>query len=195
MRSHLFTKREEELIRKLYPNASWEELKKVLPGRTRAAIMHKAHVMNLFRENPPNKRWAAKEIEMLRKYYSRSSRKQLLKLFAGKRTWHSINRTASRCGIRRFTEGHIPWTREELRILVKHFPRTPRSVLAKLIPNHTWNGILLKGNYLGISRRIIDQIREEKRAERLKEELIKEQERREKIEKLKMAGESRFWQP
>lgn len=177
MRSHLFTKREEELIRKLYQNASWEELKKALPGRTRGAIMHKAHVMNLFRENPPNKKWAASEIKMLRKYYPRSSREQLLKLFTGKRTWHSINRTASRCGIRRFSEGHIPWTREELRLLVKHFPTTPRNILAKLIPNHTWNGIALKGNYLGLSRRVGEQMLKKKRAARLKEQLQAEKEK------------------
>lgn len=87
---------EVKILIEFYPTASWDELCKVLPNRTKKSIERKGRKMSIKR----TRMWNDDEIEILRLHYPRTNRKKILKLLP-KRTWHGIFAKARGSDIKR----------------------------------------------------------------------------------------------
>ena len=71
---------------------------------------------------------------------------KLFKYFSGRHTKKAIETKAKKMGLAKPQY----WTDDELEIMKKYYSVLPQEDLQKLLPNRTWNAIILKGNNLKI---------------------------------------------
>ena len=95
-------------------------------------------------------RWKNKDVELLKKYYPRSSWAKIHKLFPF-RSRESIKKKAVALGLSRYWSHE--WTLEEEQILKKHYPLGNWTTLLKKLPSKTKNAIIRKASGMDIKRK------------------------------------------
>jgi G:T-mismatch repair DNA endonuclease (very short patch repair protein) len=113
----VWTEEEFRALRENFAFKSLNEMKTILPNRSKFAIEAKAYYLDLHknpatykrikRQAPYNRKdgyiWTSKENILLKKVYSKSTRLELIKLFAN-RTYRAVRAKASRLGIEKDEE-------------------------------------------------------------------------------------------
>jgi len=139
-----WTGKEEDLLRKLYPDTFTRELEEYF-GRSSAAIIAKARKLGVrknWRKYDPfldynHKPWTKKEVKLLKKLYARYSNDELKQYFP-KRTPDTIQRKANNLGLRKKYLHHFEkpknydaklWLKQK-ELLKKLYPTTSNKELA-----------------------------------------------------------------
>jgi hypothetical protein len=151
--SKRWTKREIEIIKNNYSYGDQEYLLKSLPGRTWRAISTKAQRLKI--KNSSRRKWTDKEIKSLKDSYDKKSWPELIKIFD--RTKMSIKRKAEKLGLNR--DSDIAWTKEEDNLLKKVYKTEKLDNIKKLFPDRSESSILSHCRYLGLTGRIIGQLK------------------------------------
>ena len=71
---------------------------------------------------------------------------KLFEYFSGRHTKNAIETKAQKMGLTKSQD----WTEDELNIMKKYYSILPKEDIQKLLPNRTWNSIILKGSNLKI---------------------------------------------
>jgi len=91
-------------------------------------------------------KWSEEEIALLKKHYSISETKQLLKFFPS-RTRLSLQHKATKLGLRKEIKW---WSKEELEILRDSYPNLSKKELLRILPKKDWTNIRHKAQSLGL---------------------------------------------
>lgn len=143
-----WSKKEVELLKKVYPTESKEELEKLF-NRNMAAITFKANTLNLKRQQY----WTKKEEELLIKNYAELTDEELSKLLG--RSIASIRNKASRLELRKNSEKPKAklWSQKEIKKLEELYPNASKEELTRVF-NRSLNAIRNKAFQLNINRNI-----------------------------------------
>src|SRR3989344_9582234 len=99
----VWTDEKNDLLRKLYPAATWEELQKAFPGRKRGALVQQASKLGIRRSQEsrwPNFVWTDEKNDLLRKLYPAATWEELQKAFPEHKRGVLVQQ-AVRLGLRR----------------------------------------------------------------------------------------------
>lgn len=137
----LWTEEENEILRKFYPDSSYEKICELLPGRTKSAIIAKASKMKI-RKNVPV--WTKEQYKILKKYYPSSiSNRELLDMLPN-HSFYAIKTKAKLMKIRRGE--YLPtskeetvrrWTKDEIDVLTHYYDIISDKELLQLLPGRT----------------------------------------------------------
>ena len=94
------------------------------------------------------KLWSNEEIKLLRKHYSITQKKELLKILPNK-TASAIVHKAQRLGLNKEVRW---WTEKELDVLKNDWPKKVKPELLKALPNKRWTSIRHKAFELGLTK-------------------------------------------
>jgi hypothetical protein len=171
---YAWSQKEEDLLRKLYPDSLTPKLEKYF-GRSSGSIIAKARKLGIkksWRKHNPlleynRPIWTKKEIKLLKKLYHKYSNEQLVQYFP-KRKKDSIGRRANMLGLKKKYLHHFErpknsdaklWLKQK-ELLKKLYPTTSNQELAKkigrskaAIANLAWKmGLHKEGYNPGINR-------------------------------------------
>ena len=94
--------------------------------------------------------WSESEIEILKKNYPLSTKKELMLLLPG-RSSVSIGHKANRLGLKNESR---PWTEIELNILRENYPVVSKKEILRLLPKKRWTSIRHKAFELGLKYKL-----------------------------------------
>lgn len=124
MAGKVWTATEDGEIGVLYSQAAWSEILVRVPGRSRGAIIQRAHALKLSRRSE----WTIREMAALRELWLTGSASELMAA-CGRHSWPSISKKASDLGLRRRHSRRqamlkvlrdLREFREEKRLTIKH---------------------------------------------------------------------------
>lgn len=160
-RSDAWTKEELETLKKFYPISSTKEIGRLIPDRSRTAIIAKASKLKVKKIVPV---WTEEEYALLKKYYpSNTNNTDLLKLIP-KHSFVSIKTKAKLLGLRRgqYLEYkadddtvYRKWTLEEINILKDYYNLMSDREVIKMLPGRTIMGMKHAVRKLGLGRKEI----------------------------------------
>jgi len=134
-----WSRKETNLLTKLYPCVKLDTLLKRLPKRNKETIVVKALSLNLYSA----KLWHPKENHILRNYFEKSSKDKLLYLLS-KRSWKAILAKGERLGLKRET------AKPKLKVDENYFEKwTPN--MAYILGFIIADGCIIQGTYKGYS--------------------------------------------
>ncbi len=147
-----WTKAEDQILYKNYPNKPKEEILKLLPNRTGDAIISRAtKYLDIHRAIY----WTNEEIEILIEYWRKlppgKREKKLIELLP-KRSWRNIQSKAARLGI---AKKKPFWTEKEDEILIEIWNEKPKKEILKLLPNRSWRSINHRARFLIKKRNLL----------------------------------------
>lgn len=102
-------------------------------------------------------RWTEEQKQLLIEHYPKGSIKEIEEMLG--RSWTTIQCTANLMGIRRVlrerkkTTGRVDaWTPEEIEIIKKHYVKSTKEEIKKMLPNRTYHAIQNRASENGISK-------------------------------------------
>lgn len=167
----VWTKEEEEILKKHYPTAEIEELLELLPRFTIDKIRVKANKLGVKRKKRSKqktgykiKRWTKEETEKLKQVYSHSTNKELEEMFP-RFTIRQIYMKARYMGLEKLKDvkekdiehkvsnmiKDREWSEEEERLLEENYKILGSTGMKKLLPNRTREAISSKALKMGLS--------------------------------------------
>jgi len=153
MGKKLWTEREIEILRTLYPHPDYSarDITKLLPDRSRNAIKGKALAMNIPGNTKYGRKWNEQEDDIIRQYYPN------LKYSAKDIADMLDNRTAAAVATRAHflkINGNRKWSEDEDALLKKNYcnPNMPSRDIAKTLPERTTGAIAQRAVLLEITR-------------------------------------------
>lgn len=167
----IWTKEEEEILKKHYPTAETEELLELLPRFTIDKIRVKASKLGIKRKKRSRKksghkmkRWTDEEIDKLKQIYSHSTNEELEEIFP-QFTMRQIRYKARNLGLEKLEDvkkkdnrqriskmiGESAWTKEEEVIMEENYPILGSTGMLKLLPGRTQEAISSKAIKMGLS--------------------------------------------
>lgn len=143
-----WSEKEVKNLQKYYPTMTIPELQaKYLPNRSRHAIENMARVLA-----PATHRiWTPAEVTVLKKLYATMPTQQLQEQYLTEKTVAQIQGKAVRLGISQATDKKR-WTRDEIKILNKHYEKLSNEKLANMLPGRTPRSVSLKLCRMGLRR-------------------------------------------
>lgn len=160
LKEQLWTKKEESLLKKLYPtNIALEDLLKKFPGRSASSLAHKASKLKIKKgkyipKTRTSRKWTRDEINFVIKFYGQVQDKWLQNQLSG-RSIASIKRIAFKYKPkkRRKKFSRNPgWSEAETKILLENYKAMSTDELTDLIPTRSYDAIRAHMYILGIKR-------------------------------------------
>lgn len=146
-----WTMHESEILKQHYPTATKSTLLSLLPKRTWCAVRSYAqHVLKLQRKIGPA-RWNEQEKQILKRYYTTSSKNKILELLPG-RSWSAARTYAQRKLKFHRLQKTPPWKKEEDKVLINTYSAQLKYEILKLLRNRTWSAITTRAWRLKICR-------------------------------------------
>lgn len=125
-------------LKRLYPKANKEEVKKALEQRTWAAIMKKAHYLKVIRvvRTHTKEKWSKTEEKILQEKYPCMECEKLLKLLPN-RSWESICNHANKIGVKRELRNgwkeNSYWSEKQIQYLHRNYGKEDMKVLEQVL--------------------------------------------------------------
>lgn len=139
-----------DILKKHYPNESWDNILKLLSKRTKGNIIHKAYELNIKRENYY---WTEKDLNIILDAYDKGvPLKDLPALVDYKFPEGSISTKLSKLKqeLNIDKNRRRKWDQWEISILHEKYETTPIEELCKLLPERNYRKINQKANSLGL---------------------------------------------
>lgn len=139
-----WTKKETAILKDFYPTASEDEMEKLLPSRSKSAIIAKASKIQV-KKNV--KHWTKAEFKILKKHYPSTTNNQELLDLLPNHTFVAIKAKAKIFGLRR--GNYLPdskestvrrWTKDEVDILRLYYNTMEDKDMMLLLPGRTIMG-------------------------------------------------------
>jgi len=159
--------KEIEILREMYPTASWKELHRALPNRTKKAMGYKAESFGIRRGN-----WISNEEQILIEKYPTTSIHELVRLIP-RHSGRAIFAKATEIGLKKSEEYLYKmmvdkinkawpkafalredfWSEDEIRLLVGNYSKISICDLVTLFPNRSRHAIESEGHNLKLKKR------------------------------------------
>lgn len=160
LKEQLWTKKEETLLKKLYPtNIAREDLLKKFPGRSASSLAHKASKLEIKKgkyipKTRTSRKWTRDEIKLVVKFYGQVQDKWLQNLLSG-RSIASMKRIAFKYKPnkkRKKFSRNPGWSESETKILLENYKKLSTDELTDLIPSRSYDAIRAHMYILGLRR-------------------------------------------
>lgn len=160
LKEQLWTKKEENLLKKLYPtNIALEDLLKKFPGRSASALAHKASKLKIKKgkyipKTRTSRKWTRDEINLVIKFYGQVQDKWLQNQLKG-RSIASIKRIAFKYKPKKKRKNfsrNPGWSEAETKILLENYKALSTDELTDLIPTRSYDAIRAHMYILGLKR-------------------------------------------
>lgn len=160
LKEQLWTKKEETLLKKLYPTSiAREDLLKKFPGRSASSLAHKASKLKVKKgkyipKTRTSRKWTRDEIKLVVKFYGQVQDKWLQNLLSG-RSIASMKRIAFKYKPkkkRKKFSRNPGWSDAETKILLDNYKALSTDELTDLIPSRSYDAIRAHMYILGLRR-------------------------------------------
>jgi hypothetical protein len=148
--------RELSLVEQHYGRMPRKELiARYLPNRTVKAVEHRAGLLGVRRKLKPSEDWAPAEIEVLKRYYGKMSRKKLIAHYLPDRSIKQLDYRAGELGLRRRRPATKSWTAQELVLLRQYYGTMPNVELrVRYFPHASITAIAHRAQRLGLRSKV-----------------------------------------